>query len=189
MNQKPPMFRKHASGNYFCRWGGKDHYFGKGKDDAHDQYLKSLEDWAVWRRGRDGRRLPPMSKSFTVAKLVEMFVAQKDVEGGVDLARHYAKHLKRFNNYFGEARGDMVRASHVQSVKEEMIRGGYKPRTVNHDIVAIKAVMSWASQFEYIPMVSLKGVKTMPLGPSVRSTSRPERESGTSVSIRRRGRG
>jgi integrase len=106
-----------------------------------------------------------MTKAYAVVELTTMFLAAKELQGGMDLRRYYEKHLQRFSRAFGDIRADVIRAINLQSIKDDMIRAGYAEKTINHDVVAVKAMLNWAMGLEYIPAVHLKGVKTCPLGP------------------------
>jgi integrase len=165
MNTRPPKLRKHASGLYVVRWAGRDRYLGRDPTEAQKRYLKSLEEWTAWRTVRNTQRLPPMTQAYTLAEIVARFIEAKELERGPDLRRYYAKHLKRLLHAYGPARADQIRARHLQAVKAEMMAAGYAPKTISHDLIAAKAVLTWAAGLEYIPPVMLKGVRTPALGP------------------------
>lgn len=165
MNQRTPTLRKHVRGMWFCRWGGKDHYFGSDRTAAQELYLQSLSEWAQWRSSRNAQRLPPMREAVSVAELSKKFLDWKEQQGGTNLRAYYNKHIGRFVAAFSHLRADMIRAAHLQAIKSDMLAAHYAPKTVNHDTVAIKAMLDWASGLEMIPAVALRGVKTLPLGP------------------------
>jgi integrase len=165
MYTKPPKFRKHARGLWFCHWAGKNHYFTRKRAESYKLFLKSIEDWTAWREAREAQRPRLSSTVDTMTDLAERFLEAKELERGDDMRRHYTKHLKRFLNAYGPQRVDVVRPIHIQAVKDEMLRGGYAPRTVNHDITAIKVLLNWGCGLEYIPPINLRGVKLLPLGP------------------------
>ncbi len=166
MNQRPPKLRKHATGQYMVRWGGHDHYLGHDYAEAQRAYLDQLAQWADWRGQRNRRRLPPMRSALTVARALELFLAQRETEGGLDVRRYYEKHLSRFGRSYGPLRLELVRSVHVQALKDDMLRAGYAARTINHDITAIRGLVAWASGMEYIAPVSLAGCRKLPLGPA-----------------------
>jgi integrase len=167
MNRKPPSLQLHATGQWFTHWGGAHHYFGKEKAQAEKLYLASIQQWAEWRKGRDQLRLPPIGRAELVVDLSERFFNFKEADGGLDLRRYYERSTRRFINFFGAARADMIRAHHLQAVKESMLKSGYAPKTINHDIIAIKSMLNWAMGLEAIPAVNLRGVRTVALGPVV----------------------
>ncbi len=165
MNTRTPTLRKHHTGHFFCRWGGKDHFFGADKKAAEAKYLASLKEWAEWRGQRNTLRFPPIGRSERVRDIIDLFLAHKHLEGGDDLRRYYAKHLKRFSASFGMMRADMIRPAQLLAVRDEMLRGKYANKTINHDLGAVKALFLWASTAGYIPEVSFRGIKSQPLGP------------------------
>ncbi len=165
MNIRAPKLRKHATGQYFVRWGGKDHYLGRDHSDAHEKYLDQLNQWSQWRSQRNARRLPPMQKAIYVAEIAKHFLRTKELEGGIDRRRYYDKHLSRFLRPFGDVRSELIRPVHIQHLKDELLNAGYAPKTINHDIGAVKSMLDWAAAMEYLQPVSFKAIKKLPLGP------------------------
>lgn len=166
MHVELPKLRMHNKGYWFCHWGGKNHYFSKNKTKARMEYARSLEEWATWREAREERRLVSLSNPHVI-ELVERFMHGRELEIGTVGVGYYRKHLKRFSHAFGRARADMIRAEHVQAIKNEMLKQGYKPKTVNHDIGAIKTFMTWCMDFDHVPPVRLNGVKKIGLEPPI----------------------
>ncbi len=164
MNQRTPTFKMHPTGQWFCKWGGKFHYLGVDREAAHEKYLVSLIEWASWRSRRNKQRLPPMSTAPVVVDLIEQFLAWKATDSQ-ELRRYYAKHLNRFLRTFADIPADAIRVKHVTEMVQVMREAGYAPKTINHDIVAVKAVFAWGADQELIPPVVLRGCKTLPLGP------------------------
>lgn len=165
MNRRPPSFKPHANGQWFCKWGGTTHYLGTERKDAYKKYLASLGEWAEWREARESnQRLLPMTKVSLVVELIEKFLAMKATDSK-ELRQYYSKHLGRFLRSFADLRSDVIRVKHVTQLKEDMKAAGYAPKTINHDIVAVKAMFSWAADQEMIPPVTLRGCRTLPLGP------------------------
>jgi len=149
------------------RWGGKDRYLGQDWEKANAKYLtdpvNGLSAWSAWRAARNTQRLPPMRPMLTMADILERFLEFKRLEGGADVENFYAKHLKRFAHAYGQARGDLIRAKHLQALKEDMLRHGYAPRTVNHDLQAVKTLLRWGAGMEYAPLMDLRIVRGVPL--------------------------
>lgn len=165
MPRPAPTFRKHHTGVYFCRWGGKDHIFSKDKDASYKQYLDSLRDWAEWQAERKAVLARPFRK-LTVKELSDQFLQSRFAEGGRDRQDFYAKHLRRFLSSHAGDRAETIRAVHLQHLKDYML-GQEKfraARTINHDLQAVKTMLQWAMDLEYIPPVNLHGVKKLPLG-------------------------
>lgn len=168
MNTRPPKLRQHKAGYWFVRWGGKDHYLGRNRETANHKYLTDpilgLPAWTAWRARRNTQRLPPIRSTVTVTDLVARFLEAKAVEGGPDLERYYAKHVKRFAHAYEHARADMIRAKQLQALKLELLERGYAPKTVNHDIGAVKALLRWSAGMDYMPILDLRIVRQVPLG-------------------------
>lgn len=151
------------------KWGGRNRYFGRDRSLAVQRYAESIQEWAAWREAREAALRAPSPKSLTVIDLAERFVHAKRLEGGDDLDRYYRNHLKRFLVHFAGMQAKDVRVADLQSLKMTMLapegREPYAPKTINHDIVAIRAMMQWAMDQEMVPAVNLKGCRVLPLGP------------------------
>jgi len=166
MNDRTPQLRRHKTGVWFCRWAGKDHYFSRNRGEAQPLYLASLKEWADWRAARTASRMPPLAHgSMPVVEVAELFLRAKELERGRAAREYYRKHIKRFLHAYGPLRSDVVKAQHIQGIKEDMLRQGLMPKTANHDVGAIKTMLRWAMRFEYMPQVNLDGVSKVPLPP------------------------
>lgn len=164
----PPKLRfRPDRGFWFVKWGGRVHYLGRDKAEARRRYHQQIREWSEWREARDGRRFPPMSKANRVIDLAERFLETKEAEGGRQRRQFYENHLRRFINAFARVRGDSIRAADLAALKTDMIRGGYHPKTVAHDLSAVKSLFRWAAGMELIPAVSLDFVRADPLPPTV----------------------
>ncbi len=164
MNRRMPKLRRHASGHWFCRWAGRDHYFGRDRKRATQLYLASIAEFTAWRTQRDQFRLPPLSRSLTVQELHDRFVANREIEGGRDRADFYRKHLKRFVLAYSDAMAQHYKPNWLQILKDRLIISHLAPRTINHDIQAVRTMLQWAMDLELIAPVNLRGVKKLPLG-------------------------
>lgn len=162
MNTRVPRLYQHKDGRWMTRWGGKNRYFGRHQDRAVQLYRQSLGLWRDWKHNRQYEQA---GSPLTVLDLSEQFIEARGLEGDDDTAAYYRKHLKRFVNLLAESPAVLVRPAHIHSIKQDMIREGFKPRTVNHDICAIKYLLRWGMGLEKIPAVNLEGVKALPLGP------------------------
>lgn len=161
-----PSLRKHATGQWFTHWGGRDHYFGHDKEEAESLYVQSLQEWHEWRDSRRAERDRRQRMTrLAVAELVQQFTNAKRIETGEDAARYYENHLTRFNHIYGALDADLIRPKHLNALKLSMINDGYAPKTINHDLTAIRVMFNWASGLELIEAINLRGVKNMPVGP------------------------
>lgn len=164
MNQQPPKLRRHKNGQYFVRYAGKDHYLGRDHVAANREYLNHLKIWASWRERRNERRLPPLRSADTMERAINRFLENRLLEGGQERCEFYRKHLKRFQVAFGNELTDTVRPKWVQFLKDDMMRKGYAPRTINHDLQAVKTMLQWSADLEHMPAINLRGIKKLPLG-------------------------
>ena len=165
MNTRPPKLRQHHKGLYFVHWGGHDYFLGRDKAIAEVRYLEQIRQWAQWREGRDARRLLPPSQAVMTIELAERFLEHQELENGDGAVKYYRKHLKRFLHFFGKIRADVVRVRHLQDLKDRMLQDRYAPKTINHDLGAVRGLFNWATGLELIPAVTFRGCKNLPLGP------------------------
>jgi len=169
MNRRQPELHLHSTGNWYAKWGAKFHYFGRDEQAARAAWLTDqvhgLPGWAAWRADRDTRRFPPIRSTMSLVDVSERFLEFKQLEGGDDVYGYYTRHLKRFLHAYGAARADMIRPAHVQAIKEDMLRASYAPKTVNHDVQSIRTMLAWASGMDYMPLLNLRVVRLIPLGP------------------------
>lgn len=160
MNRKPPSLRKHATGQYMVKWGGKPHYLGTDPVKANERYLSSLRDWAAWRAERDSLiRLPKLRTVPSVVELSKLFLDAKEAERGPVMRTYYTNHLKRFVGIYRNARSDQIRVAALVALKTDMLRAGYHPRNIQHDLGAVKTMFRWAVGMEIIPLVDLSFCK------------------------------
>lgn len=165
MNVRTPTLRQLPDGRWMTKWGNKKRYFGRDAAEARKAYAKSLTDWAAWRANVAHAQAAPPHGSALVEHIARDFIASKGRERGPRLVRYYQNHLGRFVSYHGKAVASDIRVIHVQRVKDQMLLKDFKPKTINHDIVAIKVMFRWAEEQELIPAISLRGCRTLPLGP------------------------
>jgi integrase len=180
---KVPALRQHARGYWFCRWAGRNRYFCRVADDpdgaqSMPDYLATLEDWRTWRQEKMQTRRIGRKASPLLVDLAADFMRAKQLERGLPCRQYYAKHLNRALWMFGRYPSDMFRASHLHALKEHMLQRRLAPKTINHDLVAVRALFNWACGLELVPSVNLRGVHTMPLGP-------PPDKSATVAKVRR----
>ncbi len=164
MNVITPTLRQLPDGRWYTRWAEKRFYFGRDPAEAARRFADSLEQWTAW---RDEKQLAfdirPRDR-VTVAELADQFLDAKELQGGPDLRAYYSKHLKHFLIGFGWLDAVAVTVRNLNTVREERMRRGFAPKTVNHDITAMKCLMQWAMDLEHIPPVNIKGCKKLSLG-------------------------
>lgn len=162
---KTPTLQRHATGQYFTHWGGKRRYLGKDYQRARARFLESMDEWRQWQDDKAANKPLAPSKVPLIIEVAEQFMDAKRVEVGLDAQEYYQKHLRRFLGLYGRYRADWVRPKHLNALKLDMLSERYAPKTINHDLTAIRVMFNWASGLELIPPISFKGVKNLPLGP------------------------
>lgn len=165
MNRRTPTFRQHDSGVWYCKWGGRPHYFTIDREESYKKYLLSLQEWAKWRARRDTFKPPPLGDELTLQALHDRFVANRESEGGKERADFYRKHLKRFIAAYPDAIAAEFKPPMLQRLKDVLLIKRMAPKTINHDIQAVRTMFQWAMDLELIQPVNIRGVKKLPLGP------------------------
>lgn len=165
MNVRIPTLQKMADGRFFTKWGGKRHFFGRDQAKAMVGYQASLDQWQAWNSEKDRARRSITSKRLKLIDIAEQFIETKRSEGGDNLARYYSKQLRRFLHLFGQDYADRIRAMDLLKLKAQMLAQHFAPKTINHDLVAIKAMLNWASGIELVPAANLRAAKVLPLPP------------------------
>ncbi len=167
MNTRTPQLKRHrASGLYVIHWGGHDYYLGRDHAEAQERYRQQLEAWMEWRSAKARadaerpRRSSARRKTLFVLDLVEQFLEAKAARGRDG---HYRNHLRRFTWAFAKLRADDIRAADVEALKSDMLAGGFHPKTVNHDVSAIKTLYRWAERMELVRPTNVRLAEGEPL--------------------------
>ncbi len=180
MNKRIPSLKQLSDGRWFTKWGGHKHYFGRDRDEALELYAESLKEWKAWRaRCEEAREsaTTPGPKGVQRPMLIQIadrFIEDKSNERGPALGRYYRKHLARLLTAYKDAWADEIGARELAALKSDMMKIGYKPKTINHDLIAAKALLQWAMDHEEIPERSLRGCKAMKLGRPPNKALSPE---------------
>jgi integrase len=167
-----PKLGLHASGNYFIKYGGQNHYLGRDLAAAQAEYARHL---ILWRKlqtakasttGRTPERL--------IIELLTEFLDEVGSDAGPNARRHLASHTQRFGAAWGQVPAHRVVLPEVnpitwlRALKSDMLAIGYAPKTINHDLSAGKRFIEWAGVMGYLPAVSTRTIRGVPLGPRKR---------------------
>lgn len=165
VNIRAPSLRQLPDGRWMTKWGGRKRYFGRDREAARRLFAASLAEWAAWREHvARARTTRPCVESPLVEHIARSFIEAKERERGSQLQVYYTKHLGRFVRWHSQARADSIRVGDLEALKQDMLQQ-YAPKTINHDIIAVRALFTWAAEHELIPPVSLRGCRTLALGP------------------------
>lgn len=169
---RQPTLRHRSNGDYFARWGGKDHYFSRDPKIAEQMFLDpdsahagSLANWHRWKLGRIAR---PARATITVAHLCHSFF---DSLSPIMLAC-YRTRLTRFVNLHGSADALTLAIARPEAgiyaapvvpllgaLRDDMLASGFAPRTICHDLGAVQRLFNWSHQQGLLPAVVWIGLK------------------------------
>ncbi len=181
---QPPALRQHSTGQWFTKWGGKHRYFGKDRAIAEELYWESIADWREWRKNKRAaiERQRAIVAGVTVDEIYQRFISDKQRERGAGASEYYTKHLGRFVGLYGSFTVDLIQPEHLHGFKQYMMDATspatgkkFGPKTINHDLTAIRVMFNWAGGLGLVPPVNLRGVKNLPIGPTIdRTLTRPQ---------------
>ena len=145
-----------------CRWGGRDYYFGRDRAAAERAFLDhagehpgALVNWMAWRQERavSTRR---RGHRRTIADLVDAFLQGYLDQGRDQTERYYRKHLTRFLRTYGRLYVDELDLAGIAAFRDGLIGVGYAPKTIAHDMGAIKTCWSWGDELGYCQAFNLR---------------------------------
>jgi site-specific recombinase XerD len=167
MPARTPKIRTHKRGYYFVRWGGKDHYLGSDLAAAEQLFFDpesdhpgALHRWMSWQSTKSqARQRRAQGPSLTVAELFEMFLEHYALDGRDDTVVYYRKQLTRFLSVFGAMRTDELDIAALHAFLADLKRLNLAPRTVRHDINAVKTMLRFGANRELAPVLNLDAVR------------------------------
>jgi len=164
-NVRRPGMRKHKTGVWFVRWGGRDHYLGMDQGEARVKYAENLQRWAEWQAAAIARR-PRAGPVRMVSDLLTEWLDAILVDAGEKAKTYYTAHSGRFRDVAGRMPISAVSADMLMKLKATMVQAGYAARTVNHDLKAAKRFLQWCEDAGHCAPVKLRTVKMMRPGAS-----------------------
>jgi|GEM_PF-1857323 hypothetical protein len=147
------MMRKHARGMWTVRIDGIDHYLGLDRTAAEAQYAQLIAEVAAARADEaeaiaaahaaapagSTRREP------TIAQVITAYITQRTAERGRGTARYDRTSLRRLASTFPKLPLSRLSAPLVAAMAADAQQSGLAPRTVSHELTAIKGLMRWAA--------------------------------------------
>lgn len=166
MPSKQPTLRLHARGIYFVRWGGRDHYFTRSESASHRAFFDptgahpgALVHWLRWRETKQAKVIA-RTGSLRVAELVKEFLARYFMEGRADTEAYFRHHLRRFTAIFGKFTVDAINVQAIDAFKRDLVHLQIlKPRTIRHDLNAVKTLWRWGYANGLCPPLMLDTIK------------------------------
>ncbi len=167
-----PKLSLHARGQYFVKYGGTFHYLGRELDAAQLEYAKHIILWRKLQSAKASKtgRTPDR----LIIDLLTEFLDEVGADSGHTARRHLASHTQRFGAAMGQVPikrvvlPDVNPLAWLRALKTEMLNLGYAPKTINHDLSASKRFIEWCGAMGYLPSVSTRTIRGVPLGPRKR---------------------
>jgi len=159
-----PQLKKHATGVWFVRWGGKQHYFSKDEQESIERFQHGdepgcLSDWLRWQTAKN-QLITDRAKSprITIVDLIEKFLIRYADEGRDSTMVYYRKHLTRFANLYGTLYASELDLGALRAFRSDMLKLDLSPKTIGHDINAVKTMLRWAADNELAPEIRLRAI-------------------------------
>ncbi len=148
---EPPRPRRHATGQAFCRYRGKDHYFGVfGTDEAHAGYSEFLEAWRADQREAAGPLR--LKAGCTVADLCAAFMRHAEEwyrrdDGSRTPEFTDMKALTQLLiDRHGVTRADDFTADALKELRDGWVQQGHRRQTVNKNVRRVRHVFKWGKE-------------------------------------------
>jgi integrase len=187
--EREPRPRQKSNGAWFVRWGGKDHYLSTNALEAQRLWLDPMSRHpgarVAWLRWRTARRHAVESADLTagpprlVVDVARELLEEYQAAGRAQAAHYFRTHLARFVNMHGEAQllalavpapergvyqAPIVRLLEAHKIDfSQPSAGGYSPRTINHDLTAIKRLFNFAADRGLCPTIHWRAVRRLPV--------------------------
>ena len=166
-----PQLKQHATGVWFVRWGGRQFYFSNDHQESIERFQHGddpgcLAEWLRWqdsknRLAADRARTPRI----TMVDLMERFLLTYADDGRDATMQYYRKHLTRFANLYGKLYASELELGALRAFRSDLMRLTLSPKTVGHDLNAVKTMLRWAADNELAPELRLRAIKA-PFAPA-----------------------
>ena len=174
MSHSVPTLRQHTRGYWFVRWGGKDHYLSANKatakmlfEDPSGEHPGSLVRWLADRELKARMKRAKQSQDRFVVDVAEEFLEHYLRDGRVQPMKYHRKHLTRFLSVLGTVKIHQIDVPALIAWRDDLMRLDLAPKTLAHDIGAVKTFFNWASENQHGPMLNLKAIKKPFIPPPV----------------------
>jgi integrase len=167
-----PKLALHSRGMYFVKYGGKFHYLGRDLAAAQLEYGRHIIEWRKLQTAKPSKTGTTADR--LIIELLTEFLDEVGSDSGPTARRHVASHTQRFGAAWGQVPVRRVVLPQVnplawlRALKADMVRIGYAPKTINHDLSAGKRFLEWCGAMGYLPAVSTRAIRGVPLGPRKR---------------------
>lgn len=159
---------RHARGQFFVRLHGKAHYLGTDEATARVRYERLIEIcWNPYHAKASGLRVRELAQ-----QLYDHYdQTRRTTVGGGAPSRYWRQHLRRFVLMLGEyqvvelAVTDQRRGSFLPpvvqltaAVMRDLQEQGLSPKTIRHDLIAIRRLFAFAASHGLCPKVDFDSI-------------------------------
>lgn len=159
----PPKLSKHATGQWFVKWGGKTHYLGTDQKAAEAKYAEHLSAWSAWRQQRTGaiEASRPSAGGLVVAGAVVGWLTARAGDISPRLLRGYRADIRPVLDAAGSLPVSALDAAKLNAIKADLRAAGKSPSTINHTLRATKQMLQWCMDYHprSCPPMNLRAVK------------------------------
>jgi site-specific recombinase XerD len=162
----PPTLRRHATGVFFVRWGGRDHYFSVDEDRSRADFLSpasthpgAMVAWMTWRARASAEKPARLDNRLTVMELGERFLSHYEGDNRHATAAYFRGHLRRFLNVFGRFFTTEIDEEALTAHRADLLQTDLSPKTICHDLIAIKTMWRWGARLRLCPPLELSVLK------------------------------
>lgn len=179
--RKPKLTKHKPSGCYRIKYRGKTFSLGSDAETARKRYADHVRQWAQWIADKEAvRAARRRRRQMQVADLFESFITDKATECSDYTLSYYRTNLARFVTGFHARFVDSIEPWEIQKFKTRLMKTGwertdgkgrivksgpYSPKSIGHQIDAIRALFRYGSDMGFCPELNLRGVKKPPVPP------------------------
>lgn len=161
------MKKDKTRGYFYTRWGGRLHTFGTDEAAALLKFLSAESDhpgalhrWQQWANALANRPDSRARVSPLVIQLAEEFFDSYSERPTAET--YYRKHLARWLTIVGAVRADVIDEAAVRALSADMAALKFAPKTISHDVKAVKTFWRWAANHypaDLVPRLELDAIK------------------------------
>ncbi len=122
-----------------CR---KREYFGKDKQAAQAKFHRMMADF--YATSEEKHREQPAADEVTLAQLSEQFLTWNRANKAHNTWRSYRDGLRYVLERYPDIAISRVTPSDIETIKKDMVSQGFRSRTINKMVAALKRLYNWA---------------------------------------------
>ncbi len=144
MPHRIPSLRLHATGQWFVRYGGRNHYLGTDRRRAEERYAEHLRTRAVLQQISTHMAVPPADlRPRTLAEAAEVYIAEQYARASRSIAAKRRCMLSHLVHAMPGMPVEHLQAAHASALIDDMRSAGYKPNTLRTAAATYRHMMRW----------------------------------------------